>query len=224
MWGFSEKHIEDWLTRPARGSQSAIVRIDGEAYVVLWSQAKMKVPDSVRPNPQPPLFSELRGCEGFCPKVDGEDQYPDLITYRKPKTSREIVVFELKAVNATAAHVAQLRRYMNLAKFHLDHDVDDFRRRLGFGRPSRVTGILLAPFIPPRLWLECCTQWPSDGSAPDIQLVAYELQSKPGKPAIGDIKFLNWTNRYRKEWQKIGRRYGSLRRKRKGQDTIPGLG
>jgi len=213
MWGFTEKEIEKYLTRPTHGRKKAVIAIGKDSYLVLWSQPRLRSPEKSERNPQPPLFKDMRGFEGFLPLVDGKVKIPDILAYRYPKSTKDLVVFELKRHRATVQHVAQLRRYMNLIRLYLDHDIDAIRMALRATPDFKVKGVLLAEFVPKDVWL---------ASSPDMTLVAYELASDPKRRKINGIHYVNFSERYRRDRKSFGRKYCSDRRGGKGkQRSLP---
>lgn len=211
MWGFTEKDVERFLAEPRAGRQTATIRIDKDQYVVLRSQVELTAVEGVRQNPQKPLFRELGHLAEFLPQIDGQPQFPDIITYKYPKSHKQLVVFELKNAHAKDEHVAQLRRYVNLLQYYVNHNVEDVRRALGIG-PGKfmVSGVLLARSVSKKVWLGACL--PYNDKQPQVELIAFEVESDPKRRRIRHVRFLDFTKHYAQAFHKVAKKHRSYRR------------
>lgn len=213
MWGFSEKEIERRLTVPDGKLRPLPIEVDDVRYEVLATQAGLVLPEKSKRSPWQPLFAELAGLKDFLPELQGKLLLPDMIARRGFKRGmakgrkKTLAIIELKKGDATVGDVAQLRRYMNLLAFCLEHDLDGIRAKLGVGGRCPVRGVLLAPHIPKEVWMSACPT-----SEPDIDLIAYELVSDTKARRIQGINYLDCGKRYAKDLRNIGRKYRADRK------------
>jgi len=211
MWNFSEREIEAYVTGP--GSKRGRIEVDDFRYEILATQDRMIWPEHSHPSSQRPLFRELAGLEAFLPTLQGPDRFPDILVRRRFKRGKAkrrkkaLAIIELKKENATVADVAQLRRYMNLLAFSLKYDIGQIWERFGVSRKYPVCGVLLAPHIPKDVWMAACST-----SAPDIDLIAYDLVEEKRAKEIREINYLDLGNRYAKDLWQIGRKYHAYRK------------
>ena len=223
MWDFTEKEIERFLTRLRGAQKRPVLRIDGESYVVLCVQGRLCLPETSQPNPQRPLFPQLKDLKPFLPLVAGQVKIPDIITYKKPKSpGNGLVVFELKVQKATVDDAAQLRQYVNTLKHLVRHDIGAINKKLGVTRAYKVSGVLLAPSIPVDVWLAANSV--DAASEEEVQLVAYDLVSSRRSRRIDDISYKDFTAYYRDEFRKRGRKYKADRARRKPRQPKLGVG
>lgn len=201
MWNFSEKEIERYLTR------KKILKIGRRQHLVLRVQFRISTPEKFKSSIQLPLFQLFLGEKKFSPIQERRERTTDVLTRRHPKKHKELVIFEIKKDVASVSHVAQLRQYLNIVRYAVRNNIDGINKQLGITRSYKIKGILLARAIPQDVWFSTNNVY---AKSPEIELMSYEIKSDRNAKRIMDIRFLNVTEYYRKEFALKAKKYKSF--------------
>lgn len=210
MWNFSEKDIEDYLVSKKK------FFIGRKGYQIITNQFPVTIPQSVIPNNILQInFNFKQADDNILPIIDGIERVPDLLAYKIPKYSpgkkSELRVIEIKNKVACFSDVSQLNQYVNLFKFLIWYNIDNINSKLHITKNYNVKGYLFARGVPVDVWCSANTLFKKKKEKEDnIDLIGYEIESKTTKKGIKNIRFINFSKKYKSMLNRNIKQYKKL--------------
>jgi len=209
MWDFSEKDIEDYLLKKKKFS------IGKKGYQIITNQFPVTMPQSVIPNNIMQIgFNFKQTDNSILPIIDGIERVPDLLAYKIPKyrsgKKSELRVIEIKNKVACFSDISQLNQYINLFKFLIWYNIDNINSKLHITKNYNVKGFLFARGIPAYVWCSANTLFKKKKEEDSIDLIGYEIESRIAKKGIKNIRFINFSQKYKSMLNRNIKQYKKL--------------